>query len=314
MNKFLKYLFGFGLFFSLLIALMTFLFLKAHQLRLKPFPAPNLTNSYSMNDKLDFARGKKAEIIAIGSSMSLNNLDSKVITEELKNDSYLNLSSWGMSMSDIYFTLKAYAELQLPKTVIISSNIGDFTVMNKALDQDLLGSFLRSSNAVYPFYFLHHFNLKYYTSNLAYLKKIKQDSTSYEFLRYDPYGAVLYHPQHLKISQARWNAAVGQDPEPQQYEYLEKIADWCKEKKINLLFFQSPVRQGMYSDAQHPVDSLKIKKHVVKIAQIMQQRGHSMADASRILWSDSLFADNLHFFDFGAAQYTRYCFQQAKKP
>jgi hypothetical protein len=46
----------------------------------------------------------------------------------------------------------------------------------------------------------------------------------------------------------------------------------------------------------------------------MQQRGHSMADASRILWSDSLFADNLHFFDFGAAQYTRYCFQQAKKP
>jgi hypothetical protein len=70
----------------------------------------------------------------------------------------------------------------------------------------------------------------------------------------------------------------------------------------------------MYSDAQHPVDSLKIKKHVVNIAQIMQQRGHSMADASRILWSDSLFADNLHFFDFGAAQYTRYCFQQAKKP
>jgi hypothetical protein len=267
-----------------------------------------------MNDKLDFARGKKAEIVAIGSSMSLNNLDSKVIIEELKNDSYLNLSSWGMSMSDIYFTLQAYSELQLPKTVIISSNIGDFTVVNKALDKDLLASFLGSSNAAYPFYFMHHFNLKYFTSNLAYLKKIKHDSTSYEFLRYDPYGAVLYHPQYLKINPARWNAAVGQDPEPQQYEYLEKIADWCKEKQINLLFFQSPVRQGMFSDAEHPVDSMKIRKHVVKVAQIMQQRGHSIADASGILWNDSLFADNLHFLDFGARQYTRYCFQQTKKP
>ncbi len=310
MNKFIKYLFSFGLFFLGLLSLLFFAYLKIHHLEVKSLPPPNLTNSFSMNDKLDFARGKRADVIAIGSSMSLNNLDSKIITKECNTTSYLNLSSWGMSMSDIYFTLRAYASLHQPITLIISSNIGDFTVVNKALDESLLSSFLNASSATYSFYYLHHFNLKYFTENFAYLKKVKQDSTSYEYLRYDDFGAVLFKSGYLKISPSRWNAPIGQDPAQSQYEYLAKIASFCKENQIELLFFQSPVRAGMFSDSKNPVDKMKIVKHVNRVEAILKSNGFPLADASATEWSDSLFADNLHFFDFGAKQYTSFCFKK----
>ena len=312
MKVFLKYLFLFALFFGCFLAVIFWVWLKNNQLDLLPLPAPNLTNSYSMNDKFDFARGKKADVLAIGSSMTLNNLDSKVVMAELGTGSYLNLSSWGMSMSDIYQCLLAYSDFHLPSTVIISSTIGDFTVTNKDLKEGRIKSFLRSSNYTYPFYFLPNFNLKYYATNYPYSRKVKTDSTSYEFLRYDSYGALLYNPNYLKKSPARWNAAIGQNPEEIQYLYLQKIAEWCQAREIRLLFFQSPVREGMFSDKVNPVSREKIEKHMARVSKIIFEHHQELADAGRQDWNDSLYADNLHFYDFGAERYTQFCFRNLK--
>lgn len=312
MKKFLFYILSFILFFGAFVLLIFFVWLKKNQIDPLPLPAPNLTNSYSLNDKLNFARGKKADVLAIGSSMTLNNLDSKIVTRELNTTSYLNLSSWGMSVSDIYQCLMAYSEFHVPQTLIISSTIGDFTVVNKDLKVERIASFLKSSDLTYPLFYFPNFNLKYYFTNYSYQKKIKNDSSSYEYLKYDPFGAVLYNPSTLKKSEARWNAPIGQNPEEIQYQYLSKIAKWCNENKVRLLFFQSPVREGMFSDKTNPVSREKIEKHMKRVGEILSGNQHQWVDAGTKTWSDSLFADNLHFYDFGAQSYTSWCFSELK--
>ena len=279
---------------------------------MNPFfpPAPNLTNSYSFNDKIDFARGKHAKILAIGSSMTLNNLDSKVIVDEFNTTSYLNLASWGMSMGDIFTTLKAYTENNMPEKLIISSTIGDFSVEDKSLDQDLLSDVFSSADFNYFFYYFHDFNFKYLAENYKYVKKVKQDSTSYEYLKYDDFGAVLLNPKYLEVSQQRWNAPVAQFPNEKQYHFLDSIAAWCERNNVELFFFQSPVRVGMFNDSKNPVNKSKLSKHANRIRSMFAGKRHHFCDAGKVEWNDSLFADNLHFFDFGAKQFTTYCINE----
>ena len=65
-------------------------------------PAPAFSNSISFNEKIDFIRDRdlsKIEYIAIGSSMTLNNIDSETMVKYL-GENYLNLGSRGFKISE----------------------------------------------------------------------------------------------------------------------------------------------------------------------------------------------------------------------
>ncbi len=102
---------------------------------LRNLAAPNISNNISFNDKLRFAAQKEADCISIGSSITLNNLDSETIINSIQPVSYLNLSSWGLMTKHTYYLLKIYSELYNPKVVIINTNIVDFQINTLGFNQ-----------------------------------------------------------------------------------------------------------------------------------------------------------------------------------
>ena len=63
------------------------------------FPSPRITDNIAVNEKLAFAKAHfpdGADVLAIGSSMTLNNLSSGAVMEHFGNVRYLNAGAWGI--------------------------------------------------------------------------------------------------------------------------------------------------------------------------------------------------------------------------
>ena len=92
----------------------------------------------------------------------------------------------------------------------------------------------------------------------------------------------------------------------EQYQYLDSIADYCRNNNIKMIFLKSPYRQGLQSSFTEQ-EFNKIKFHISKVKKIVQSRGHLFINSDSKLWADSLFIDAMHFNKDGAELYTKFC-------
>lgn len=293
-----------------LVALVVFtvggsLYLSYNNLDLNDIPAPELSNSYSLNDKLNFSRNKKASVLALGSSMTLTNIDSRVIINSMKTSDYLNFSSWGLNMHDIFELVTIYSSFSQPKTIILSTNMVDFLSDEKNYSSSELIDFLNEDFVLG--YHLSHFNLKYYLEKSVYTKKVKSGTNFYESLVYDKWGGILFDTTNFQKSAQRWNESyVKKGVINSNYLYFSKIATFCKDKKIQLFVFQSPIRENLYKKVSHTI----LNKHIGRLKKLTLKNKHCFVDATQAVWNDSLFVDGIHFNFMGADLYTRYCMNE----
>ncbi|MGP8153644.1 MAG: hypothetical protein ACLQBQ_05805 [Smithella sp.] len=287
-----------------------------YKFTLNDIPAPNLSHSYAFNEKMQFLRNcpKDADIISIGSSMSLHNLHSKTITERLHSDKYLNVSSWGMSMEDNFFLLITLCKIYSPNTLIIASNVVDFTSLGeKDIKYSFLENYLRSHYYVAILYQLLNFNLNYYTSNLRFAKLVRNSPNDYIYLGFDKYGGGNFNTTDFNFDLERWNTGwPSGDIDTNQYSYLDKILTFCKSNKIKLLFFQSPIRNGLYSHFDNNRRNI-LKSHINTIENIMKRDKHIFINSNNVVWKDYLFVDGVHLSPYGAKLFTEYCFDKIKE-
>jgi len=305
---------GYTLIISLFSVLLL-LYFNYHRINLKDLPAPNLSNSYSYNEKMEFLRKNKinSDIIAIGSSMSLNNLNSIIITKRLKSDSYINTASWGMSMKDNFLLLKTLSDLHNPKTLIVCSNILDFQQKEKNVKYPILKHYLTPNNAYFISTIIQTFNLKYYLKNLTYAKKVRSCKNDYEFLKFDKFGGVNFDNKGFQINKNRWNQHFTNNKTIGfQYLYLDSLSTFCKNKNIKLYFFQSPIRNGLYSKLNKK-EIYNLQSHIIKIELILKNHGHSFVNSNYIKWNDNLFVDGIHLNAKGSVIFTKYCFDNINK-
>jgi hypothetical protein len=309
MARFIKKLFLFA-FYTLVLSICLALPVIIHyDVKTSDIPAPHLSDSYPYNEKIKFLHehGAEADIITIGSSMSLNNLSSDVITERLGSHSYINTASWGMSMKDDYLLLKILTETRNPHTLVIASNIPDFQTWDKKVKYVILKDYVRGRNSYLSF--LKTFNLKYYIHSFI-AKKFRSRSNEYEYLGFDQYGGVPYNGDNFHIVAERWNQDfLEQETMPVQYDYLDSMATFCKARNIRFYFFESPLRQGLYSKlSQEKIN--KLTAHLNKVKSILAKTNHQFVNANDTIWNDSLFVDGIHFHKQGAALFTAYCFNK----
>ena len=312
MAHFIKKIITFFLYCLLLTAALFLCYILEYRITLNDIPAPHLSDSFSLNEKLSFIRKNKKtpQIIALGSSICLNNLDSKTITERLHSDSYLNASSWGMTMEDNYVILKILYKIHKPATLIIASNITEFQLSPKKINYSILKNYLLSSDLISNLYHLKCFDLRYYIENIKYAKKVRSCKNEYEYLVFDKFGGVNLDGTNFKIKANRWNA----DFECgkiiyNNYLYLDSISTFCKSKNIKLLFFQSSFRKGLYSH----FDSSKVKElkaHIEKVEEILKRDDHIFINSCATLWNDDLFVDGEHLNIKGAKSFTEFCFDK----
>ena len=274
-------------------------------------PGPNLSNSPSLNEKIHFikknTKRSALDILAIGSSMSLNNLHSKTIINKLNSNLYLNTSTWGQNMEETFTLLKIYEKIYKPKNLLISSNFMDFKKGDKIFRYDFIEDYLNHEKKPEIFFYLKSFSLQYLINSSKELNKYKNKNKDYQFLGFDKFGGVSFSNENFNIHSGRWNGVVltKYKIEPIQYQYLDSISKFCKSKNINLYFAQSPLRNGFLNKLD--IDEISfLNSHLEKIELILAKNKHNLINANNRNWPDSLFVDFNHLNEHGAKLYTEY--------
>lgn len=284
----------------------------AYKITMEDIPAPALSDSYSLNQKLQFLRKRKktARILAIGSSITLNNLHSETVVDRLKSDAFFNVASWGMNMEDDFLLLKVMHEVYNVDTVIIASSISEFELPVKVIDHKRIKRYLSSGELMAGLFHISCFNLRYYAENVKYTKQVKATTNQYESLIFDPYGGVKIDDTNFQIDTERWNNDFNEDRlNKLNYAFLDSMSSFCKLHKIKLLFFQSPFREGIYKNLNRE-KSLVLEEYVNRVGNILKRDDHIFIDSDKVLWNDSLFIDGEHMNMKGAKKFTEYCFDQ----
>ncbi len=309
MIGFFKRLGLFSLLCLVLSGIVISIYAFTYKVSFDDIPAPPLSDSYSLNEKVEFLRTAKKEVpvIAIGSSISLNNLSSESLVKHFKSHAYLNTSSWGMNMQDNYNLLKTLYKVYHPDTLILASSIVEFEKSDKLVNYSLVEKYLTSGDFAANLYHVKCFNLRYYMDNINFKKRVRADKHRYEYLVFDENGGINLEGEGFKIDQHRWNESFERkNLDTLSYSYLDSISTFCKSKNIQFLFFQSPFRKGIYS--QLDADKTEeLSTHLKKIESILKKNNQVFIDTDKVLWNDSLFIDFMHFNKKGAAAFTDYC-------
>jgi len=273
-------------------------------------PAPNLSNSYSFNEKMLFVHKSKInpEILGIGSSMSLNNLDTKTIVNHFDKKKYLNTASWGFSIKDNYLFLKALKEIYHPQMIMMASNNIDFQQEEKKINYQEVVNYIKSENASKYYLGYDYFNLKYFFTNFKYAREVRSCNKDYQYLNFDENGGVNFESEGFNIKPGRWNEDyIRYAIQDEQYKYFDSINSFCAKNKIKFSFFQTPLRSS-YAKTLNAAQNKILSDHYNKVSEIVHKYDHKFVNANDLKdWDDSLYVDVIHLNKIGSKIFTQYC-------
>jgi sporulation protein YlmC with PRC-barrel domain len=297
---------------SLIISVLLFYFYKIGG---DDLVAPADSNSISFNEKIDFIKDKdlsKIEYIAMGSSMTLNNINSQIMTESI-GENYINLGSWGFKISDSEIFLRNTIDF-FPnlKTVIISTTFVDFSsaVRNISVDYGLVKSVLGLGlgNIAY----ILSLDLKYLNTNSKTNKEKMLNSESYYFLKYDSYGGVILEIDKENINSERWNKEITEfDVSAEELGKLSDLLLLLNNRNINTVIAVPPQRKGLMNEDKFE----KISSDIEKIKKTSETGKAVFVNSfEEGYWEDSLFVDYCHLNRKGTEIYTKLIISRIKQP
>ncbi len=269
------------------------------------FPAPKISNNYSLNEKLFFFNEFQANHLTIGSSVALNNIHSEELIQVTKNENYLNLASWGMKMSDNFCLLKVYFKNNNASVIFLASSIIDFTNSGVKLTRDQIDGRISNPNFyLKSFYYLSNSDIRYYYKYLKLNKTWKFNNNILESIEFDKHGSVLYSNTNFSFDSTAYNTNGNsfEHLNPIEYNFLDSISDFLAKNQCKLVYIQTPTRTSLIDQSYQR----RKEKHIQRVKKILFRYHHDFIDGSVIDWNDSLYVDYGHFNEKGARLFTRY--------
>jgi hypothetical protein len=263
---------------------------------------PLLTNSISFDAKyyaIKKQQVKEAALVSIGSSMTLDDINSSVIQDSIKL-SYYNFASWGMQISDINHLLNNYILTFKPRYIIICSSTPDFQSSgNISLPTDF-----SVADKWLPYFYFKNFNsILQVVQRKKELDLDQKSITQYTSLQFDNNGGVALDIKNDPLWKSRNERILtpllfNED----QYKALGDVAAFLRTKHIKLFFIQAPVKLS----ALNTISGNSIDKHIARCKSILQKEGGNYLNYyANPLFADSLFADDFHLSGYGARLFTQ---------
>lgn len=268
--------------------------------------APPITGSVSFDEKLFFiAKTRpidKINVLAVGSSMTLNNLSSLPVVNGI-NDKFINFSSWGLSIKQSEYFIRFLVPLYRPKVVIIISSPIDFYFSKRnarLFDNEEVNRYLADANIIRSYSM--HFDPLYMLKASRNIKQQRLLNTMYESLLYDPYGGVLFNIDKSNINQERWDTKLNPSMiDDNAYKALERLSNFLAAERIVLVMVQPPIRRAAIAGKEG-----LIKKHWQRIEDISVKAPFIFVNMDRKLeLSDDYFVDYTHLNHKGADIFTK---------
>ena len=275
------------------------------------FPAPRITNNLALNEKLAFTKkhfGAGADVLAIGSSMALNNLSSNVVMEHFGAVSYVNTGAWGVGALEWAMLGPVLADRLKPSTVIVPSNLMDFRKADPGLAADSSGIANYLDATCEPWSYLRHWDAPYYLRQMESNRTRYTDPANYEYFGVDAHGGATLVVPKDRIIMERFNAPPPEGAELDEVRYaaFNRFAGDLEERGIRLVLMQCAYRNGVRTSIN---DALQ-EKHVARLRALLEPMGHVVVDANSRRWLDDLYVDSSHLGPEGAEAMTRYCLDQ----
>ncbi|MBA3710678.1 MAG: hypothetical protein H0W83_17875 [Planctomycetes bacterium] len=279
--------------------------------RLPPIP---LTGNISFDEKLEWLwkRGPRNwDVLAAGSSMTLNNLYSEGVINELSaGTSYVNSASWSLKIGDTRKFVDYLCALQQPKSVIVICGPMDFYGKNSVefIQTNNLNFYRATTN--YGLLAAQYFDPIYYYKHSQEIREQRRTRASYRTLMFDSGGGVPMDVSYPSIDSERWNEKPRPELiDPAQYIEFERLAVMLEARQIRFICAQSPIR----SDAYDASDTVALDRHWQRLSDILKAHGFPFYNIHRSLsLGPESFADYSHLNADGARQFTAALVEQAR--
>jgi hypothetical protein len=253
---------------------------------------PVLTVSQLFDNKiLDVQRHPPPEVklMAMGSSVALYDLDSRMLGQDL-GLAYYNFSSWGMQITDIGVVLQALVREYRPSYVLICSSPRDFVnpATGSYFEYAGTASWIRERFPEY-FYFRN-----YNPVHLLYHRRFKSSRP-----HLDPWGGASVEEM--------WQGVVRKDYDEHldfptsstelQYRALDSLCAFLRTERVRLIFAQAPM-EARYVNTTARQQALAA--HFERCRAIVEAKGQDYLNYyDTTVFTDSLFADLTHLSSVG---------------
>lgn len=261
-----------------------------------------VTNSVSYNAKAKFLSENMqklhhAPIVVLGSSMGLNNLDCRRLEKEF-NTKVINLSAWGMKLSD-YEHFPIWEKDRVVLMNMYFSDFGPSTIQKYQgypLGISKLKEFMNVSVHLQT-YKTHLEESDLYTSDAG-----KNDYTN---LNYDHTGTVILGGKDFVKDAGRWEKILDAPTQEQIEDFVKIVKDRSEKSKLIIAF--SPARRAGYTSLR--------SQTVETLARLIAKEcpRATFLNNYNINFGDSLFVDNCHFNEHGVGYYTDTVLTQLKQ-
>jgi hypothetical protein len=271
---------------------------------LPPLP---LTDSIGFNDKAVFVRNAVHsvlyDIVAAGSSMTMNNFAADAFTEEMPDHPrVLNIGSFSMKISDTRHWLEGVLRYSHPKYIIMVTGMMDFYSQQPLLNisDEEIRTFLSDSRSSRIFEFVRTISLQYYADNWGGVHTRRLDH-GYDSLAYDRSGSVRLDVYYPNIDPKRWNAVpTAASLNEEEYAQLALLAKGLRGRGLDLVLVQGPMRRRALIAGRVDLD-----RHWHRVETIIGQSGQRFIDLHALDYDDSYFADYSHLNAKGSLAFTR---------
>lgn len=272
-------------------------------------PAPHLSNSISFNEKARWLRNNlagKCGVLIIGSSMALNNVDSKELEMLYPGEIIVNTASWGMDIEDSYSMLRKIIPLCSPRTIILLTNYVDFfSPSNKEIAWDQFEKYLRGSSIELTY--LRGFNLLSFASELRdQNERIAKGRRTYGSLEFDDTGTVGLECESFEVDLHRWDGYKFNNFSPSKIrpaaiDAISSIAETANQINSRLFVVTTPMRQ-IAEMTSYPDFRAELWSQVKK--RVEGSNGIYMQISGIDGFDDKFFTDFLHLNKCGAKKLT----------
>jgi hypothetical protein len=277
-------------------------------------PAPRVTSNAVLNMKLSHLRHRgdaPVHVLALGSSMTMNNLNSAEVMEHFGDTSFVNMGAWGMDIVQSEGLAEVLVPLLKPHTVLLVSNLNDLVNDGKRFPVDTarVVDYLRTWGTTESY--LRNLKPAYYLREMERNKVRMLDHGNYEFMGVDDQGGASLTIPTDRISKERWDRTPPKAKwlAEEQYEALGRLGKYLNERGIRLIFLQAPYRAGV----RNPDVDRTVETHLARVSNILAPHGHILVTATDRHWPDGLFVDYSHLNEEGAKLFTRHVMSKLDK-
>ncbi|MEO6630740.1 MAG: hypothetical protein ABIN13_03425 [Mucilaginibacter sp.] len=268
--------------------------------------APIVTSSGLFDAKMRHIKKqhiKQVNLMAIGSSITLYELKSDLVTQNL-DTSYYNFASWGIQITDIKLMLSEFIPEHRPKYVIMCASLGEFmSPQNNTYVNYLNTPAFIKNNLPELFYFKNYNSIH----QIIWRKYFEYP------INFDARGGASLTVKPKDINHKMWDAHDDFPTKYTQSNYagLDSLAGWLKQKSIKFIFVQAPIKKSYANTTYY---RQRINTHFDKCRSIIENQGGIYLNYyNTAIFTDSLFVDQYHLQNTGAIIFTKQVVADLKK-